>query len=75
MKPRFLLIPPDVPWYNQVEALKLQQIGGVGMGMTNEQFKTHLIVLISQLKKALQSSPDNEELKELIKNYEEALKL
>ena len=45
------------------------------MGMTNEQFKTHLIVLISQLKKALQSSPDNEELKELIRNYEEALKL
>ena len=44
------------------------------MGMTDKQFKAHLVVLIMELKRALESSPDNEKIKELIHNYEEALK-
>ena len=44
------------------------------MGMTNEQFKVFLMSLIADLKRALKESPDNDELKELLSRYEEALK-
>ena len=43
--------------------------------MTNEQFKAYLMRLIWDLKKALEESPDNKTLKELLKSLEETLKL
>ena len=45
------------------------------MGMTDTQFKVFLMTLVDDLKRALETNPDNEELKKLIQRYEEALKL
>ena len=44
------------------------------MGMTDRQFDSYQSMLVSVLKEALELSPDNEKLKELVKKIEAELK-
>ena len=39
------------------------------MGMTNKQFQGFVRLTIAQLEKALEETPDNEELKKLLEIY------
>ncbi|MBO6112995.1 MAG: hypothetical protein J6P45_08115 [Lachnospiraceae bacterium] len=43
------------------------------MGMTNKQFQGFVRLTISQLERALEKSPDNEELKKLLNIYQSML--
>ena len=43
------------------------------MGMTDLQFKAFLKEIVSDLEKALLISPDNEEIKEMLKKHRETL--
>jgi len=44
------------------------------MGMTDRQFDSYQARLLTILKKALEKSPDNEELSDLVKEIEAELK-
>jgi hypothetical protein len=44
------------------------------MGMTDRQFDVHLLFLIKTLKEALEESPDNKKLKDLIEELEIIMK-
>jgi hypothetical protein len=44
------------------------------MGMTDRQFDTFLMMLLDRLKKALELSPDNEELQGFIAELEAQLR-
>lgn len=43
------------------------------MGMTNKQFQGFVRLTLSSLLKALEESPDNQQLKELIATYQAML--
>lgn len=43
------------------------------MGMTNKQFQGFVRLTLSSLNKALEQSPENEQLKELIATYQAML--
>jgi hypothetical protein len=43
------------------------------MGMTDMQWKSHLRALLADLRRALQASPENEVLKEMIERFEKDL--
>lgn len=47
--------------------------GGVIMGMTNKQFQGFIRLTLAQINKALEISPDNEELIELKNIYQSML--
>ena len=43
------------------------------MGMTNKQFQGFVRLTIDKIKRALEVSPDNEQLKELLEIYQSML--